>query len=126
VKVLILLVASILAFATSGQDVKKKTVEAGETAVEYTKEQKDAFVHEMEENIDAVKKEIKTLKSKANQKADEKIKKLEEHQGRLEADLKRLKKSSGKAWQEIRKGTSSAWDQLKAAVSNAKKELQSE
>lgn len=122
-KLILLILGSLLVLATTGQDVKKKTVEAGEVAVEYTKEQKDAFVRDMEENIDSVKKEIKDLKTKAGKETDEKVKRLEAYQAQLEKDLAKLKKSTGSAWQEVRKGTVSAWEELRKAVSNAKKEL---
>lgn len=114
---------SVPAWARTAEEVKEKTAEAGKAAVEYTKEQKAAFVSEMENKIDAVKSEIETMKQKTTAATEQKVKDLEDKQKALEEQLTKLKNSSGRAWSKIREGTASAWKQLQQSVSDAKKEM---
>lgn len=105
--------------ATSAQDVKNKAGETVDTAVEYTKEQKQAFTKEMEYNISNLKKEIAELKGKQSQKLDE----LKAKQANLEQDLAKLKKSSGNAWGQLRNGMTKAWTEIKTSYQSAKEEF---
>ncbi len=110
-------------FATSVSDIKEKAGETAEAASDYTKEQKDAFVKEMEGNISALKKKIKDLKSKAGKSKDQTVAKLEKEQHGLEQDLATIKKSSGKAWGRMKDGLSKAWSEIKTSMGDAKDEL---
>lgn len=116
--------ATQTAFATTAKDVKDKTAAAADSAVEYTKEQKDAFVSDMEQKLASLKKELHELEVKADKTKNEQIKALEKRQKELEADLRKLKASSGQAWSKLRAGLSKAWDQMADSFSEAKKELQ--
>lgn len=120
---LTVLLIAVAVFATTAQDVKEKTGEAASSAVEYTKEQKDAFTREMKRNLKAIEDEIAVAKTKAGKTADEKLKALEAKQKNLKKNLAELEKSTGKAWSKLRDGVSKAWTQLEAAFSDAKKEL---
>jgi len=111
------------ALATSAKDVKHKSNESVYAAADYTKEQKEAFVKDMEENLDGLKAQIKTMKEKAGESKDETVKKLEAKQAQLEKDLAQMKKSSGNAWNKLKSGVSKAWSEIKTSMSEAKEEL---
>jgi len=111
------------ALATSAKDVKHKANETVDAAADYTKEQKEAFVKDMEENLDGLKAQIKTMKEKAGESKDETVKKLEAKQAQLEKDLAQMKKSSGNAWNKLKSGVSKAWSEIKTSMSEAKEEL---
>jgi hypothetical protein len=111
------------ATATSAKDVKHKANETVDAAADYTKEQKEAFVKDMEENLEGLKTQIKTMKEKAGESKDETVKKLEAKQAQLEKDLAQMKKSSGNAWNKLKSGVSKAWSEIKTSMSEAKEEL---
>lgn len=123
VSILFSLIFSHTVFATTASDVKNKAGETADTAVEYTKEQKDSFVKEMEENLAALKTKVKEMKAKAGQTKDKTVTKLEGEQKKLEHDLAAMKKSSGKAWDKLKNGMSKAWDEVKSSMNEAKEEL---
>lgn len=110
--------------ATSANDVKDKASETVGAAADYTKEQKDAFIKDMEDNLAGLKKQIQAMKEKTGQTKDESVQKLEKKQKKLEADLAQMKKSSGKAWDKLKSGMSKAWDEVKDSFGDAKEELQ--
>ncbi|MGE5085601.1 MAG: hypothetical protein ACM3MG_04825, partial [Bacillota bacterium] len=56
------------AFATTKEEVKHKTSEAADAAVNYSKEQKEQFQKDMQANLDDLKKEIADLKKSASEK----------------------------------------------------------
>lgn len=109
--------------ATSASDVKKKASETVNAATNYSKEQKEAFVKDMEENLADLKTQIKAMKEKVGESKDETIKKLETQQSQLEKDLLQMKNSSGNAWNKLKSGVSKAWSELKTSMSEAKEEL---
>lgn len=115
---------------TTATDVKNKTVEAAETAADYSVEQKEAFQKSMEQNIDKLSAEIATLKASASQKTGaaksdmkEKIEALEKKQVKLQQDFRKMKQSSGRAWTEMKSGVSSAWDKVSESYKKAKAEF---
>ncbi len=110
-------------FAASASDVKNKAGETVDAATEYTKEQKDAFVKEMEENLATLKTKIKELKAKAGKSKDESVVKLEKEQKSLEHDLAAMKNSSGRAWGKLKAGVSKAWTEVKSSMNEATEEL---
>jgi len=117
------LTLSNAATATSAKDVKTKATETVDAASDYSKEQKDAFVKDMEENIEGLKAQIKTMKDKAGASKDETVKKLESKQEQLEKDVAQMKKASGNAWGKLKSGVSKAWSEIKTSMSAAKDEL---
>lgn len=112
-----------IAIATSAEDVKKKAAETADAAADYTKEQKAAFVKDMEENIAGLKAQIKTMKEKADHSTAASVQKLEAQQEQLEKDLDQMKKSSGNAWKKLKSGVAKAWSEIKTSMSEAKEEL---
>ncbi|MNL15673.1 hypothetical protein D3C87_1366770 [compost metagenome] len=119
-----------LSYATTKEEVANKTSEAASAAASYTKEQKEEFTKNMEDNIAKMKTQIADMKKAASKKTgeakkemDEQIASLEKEQAELKADLKRLKKSSGKAWDEMKSGMSAAWDKVSESYVKAKSEF---
>ncbi len=110
-------------FAKTATEVKEKAGETVDAATEYTKEQKDAFVKEMEENLATLKTKIKELKAKAGKSKDESVVKLEKEQKSLEHDLAAMKNSSGRAWGKLKAGVSKAWTEVKSSMNEATEEL---
>ena len=110
-------------FATSASDVKNKAGETADAAADYTKEQKEAFVQEMEENLKTLKAKIKEMKAQAGKSKDATITKLEKEQKDLEHDLGAMKHSSGRAWDKLKMGVSKAWTEIKSSMNEAKEEL---
>ena len=74
--ILFCLTLSQLSLATTTADVKDKAGEAVDEAANYTKEQKDAFVKEMDENLAVIKAKIKTMKEKTAASSDATLAKL--------------------------------------------------
>lgn len=116
--------------ATTKEEVKEKTVEAAEAVADYSKDQKEQFQKEMETKLGDLNAEIKELKANASQVSGEAKKEMKEKIGALEAkqaemkkDLAKLKKSSGKAWVEMKRGVSNAWDSLSDSYKKAKAEF---
>ena len=122
-KLILLLLLGQFAYATEAKDIKNKAGETAEVAMEYTKEQKEAFIKEMETNILALKDKIKQLRTKATYTKDEKVSVLQKKQDELEADLAKIKKSSGSAWSKLSSGMSKAWSEVKTSLADAKEEL---
>ena len=125
-KLLVILLSALLTqnvFATSATDVKEKAGETADAAANYTKEQKDAFVKEMEENLATLKTKIKDMKAKAGKSKDESVVKLEKEQKDLEHDIAAMKKTSGKAWGKLKTGVSKAWSEIKTSLGEAKDEI---
>lgn len=105
--------------ATSASDVKLKTSQAAEEASQYTKEQKDAFVKEMDENLASIKTKIKKVKDKTAASTDETLVNLDAKEKKLEKDIEKMKISGDKAWGHLKKGVIKSWNEVKTAVNEA-------
>lgn len=124
------LILSLQVFANESvtkEEVKQKTVEAASAAVQYTKEQKEAAQKEMEANLDALKKQIAELKASANKKSGDVKKDLKEQAAALELkqknlrkELNQLKRSTGRAWDDMKTGMSEAIQKLSESYEKAK------
>ncbi len=114
---------SSAAWSTSATDVKSKAGATVDAAGDYTKEQKDAFVKEMEGNLATLKAKINKMKSNADHSKDAAVLKLEKDQKDLETNISEMKKSSGKAWGKLKTGMSKAWSEVKNSLNDAKDEL---
>lgn len=126
-----ILVLSTFAFtavhATTTEEVKEKTKEAAASAVDYSKEQKEKVQAEMEESLAAMKVKIAELKVQAQKKAGSaktaaknEISDLEKSQKQLSTRLNKFKKSSGKAWDNMKIGFNDAFKKLSEAYDKAK------
>lgn len=121
------LVVSVVYATEKGQAVKKKASETIEAASEYTKEQKEDIQRGLDRNLNAISDEINELKrdakkssGKAKDQMNEQIAALEVKRLSVQNDVARLKKSSGKAWDELKAGTSAALDKLSESYGKAK------
>lgn len=113
-----------------GQEVKQKALETAQAAGEYTNEQKVEMQKNFEEKINKVSREIADLKKdaaaasgKVKKELDEEIQALEKKQKSIQKDLARWKKSSGKAWEDMKNGMSQAMDSISESYQKAKKEF---
>lgn len=120
---LTVLIFGLLSLATTAQDVKNKASETADTTAAYTREQKEAFMKEMDQKIVSLKKQISEMKSKADKSKNETVRDLEKQQKDLETKYTSLKNSSGRAWDKLKVGVSNAWDQLKTSVNDASEEM---
>ncbi|PWU21248.1 MAG: hypothetical protein C5B49_02955 [Bdellovibrio sp.] len=108
---------------TTGTEVKQKTQDAANTAIEYTKEQRDAFIQTMDNHLNTARNQLKQLQETATNVTTSQVNEIERQQKSFEAELKRLKGSSGQAWSKLQSGVSNAWEQLEKSFSDARKEL---
>ena len=111
------------AWSTTVKDVKSRAGQTVDAAGDYTKEQKDAFVKEMEENLATLKAKVNKMKSNADRSKDAAVLKLEKDQKDLEKNISEMKKSSGKAWGKLKTGMSKAWSEVTTTLNDAKDEL---
>ncbi len=116
-----------MANATTSEEVKEKTKEAAASAVDYSKEQKEKIQAEMEESLAAMKVKIAELKEQASKKAGSaksatknEIADLEKKQKQASIRLDKFKKSSGKAWENMKTGFNDAFKKLSEAYDKAK------
>ena len=110
----------------SSGDVKKETREAYETAVEYTKQQKEEFQRKVQAKLDEYRKRIYELQVETDEMSaqvkasmNRRIKDLEAKREAAEEKLTQLKSSSGKAWAEIKQGLDRAVEDLDQAYKHA-------
>lgn len=123
-------VATVVYATEKGQAVKQKASETIDAAADYTKEQKEEIQKSLDKNltalskeIDALKKDAKNSSGKAKEEMNLQIANLESTRTELRKDLAKMKKSSGRAWAELKAGTSEAMDKLSESFSKAKKEF---
>lgn len=128
---LVLGLAGSIVYATDkAQAVRQKVSETMDAAGEYTKEQKEEVQKNFDDKMNVISAEIADLKKNAETSTgevkkglDEKIKHLEKKQKSLEKDMARWRKSSGKAWEEMKSGMSVAMEKLNESYQKAKKEF---
>ena len=111
----------------ASEDVKKESKEAYQTAVEYSKQQKEEIVRQMQAKLDEYKQNIEKLKIKTELmgqglKADfnHRLDELQAKQEAAQEKLSELKSSSGKAWDEVKEGLNQAMLDLEQAYVDAR------
>ncbi|MBY0316943.1 MAG: apolipoprotein A1/A4/E family protein [Bdellovibrionales bacterium] len=111
---------SLFADETIGQKTGK--------AIDNTLAKKDAVQKDLQDSMDLISKDIEALKAKVatssgNAKAslEEKIHALDSKKQDLNAQLSKLKSTSGKAWQDMKDGMSKSIQELRLAYEKAKK-----
>jgi hypothetical protein len=87
---------------------------------------KDAYVKEMQTQLDEFSEEIVRLKAgakkviaKTKNRQDDQIAILEARHESAQKKLRELKDSSGNAWEDLRMGIVSAWDSVRDALVSA-------
>jgi len=114
----------------SSGDVKKETREAYETAVQYTKQQKEEFQRKVQAKLDEYRKRIYELQVEAEEMSaqmkanmNRRIKDLEAKREAAEEKLTQLESASGKAWAEIKEGLDQAVKDLGQAYEDARSQF---
>ena len=110
----------------TSEKVKKEAKKAYETAVEYSKQQKDEFQRKMQARLDEYGQRIEELQAKTEKmsaevkaKLNRRIEDLQTRQEAAEERLAQLKSSSSKAWAEIKEGLDQAMKDLEQAYEDA-------
>ncbi|MGZ3797250.1 MAG: sll1863 family stress response protein, partial [Pseudobdellovibrionaceae bacterium] len=75
------------------------------------------------EEIADLKKDAKTASGKLKNELNQEISLLEKKQKSLQKDFTHWKKSTGKAWEEMKNGMSQAMDNISDSYQKAKKEF---
>lgn len=122
--IVISLFLSRTVLATSASDVQSKAGETVDTAAEFTKEKRDRFVKEMDENLAILSAKIKDIKSKTGNSKNQSVNKLEGDRKSLEHNIAKMKKTSGKAFMKVRDGLVKAWDDIKSSLSDASESVE--
>jgi chromosome segregation ATPase len=114
----------------SGEDVKKETKEAIETASDFTLEQMQVFRDQMDsklveygEKIDLLQAKAEKLEGDARANADQQLEALRQKYSDVSDKLDELKNSGTNAWDQLKSGISSAMNDLGNAYKNAADEL---
>ncbi|KMY67488.1 hypothetical protein AAU61_11710 [Desulfocarbo indianensis] len=119
---------------TTAKDVKKDAAQAVDTAVQYTKEQKEKFVKEAGQHWDSLKANVEQLQekvdehmAKAGDKASQEWKEIKEELRMKEETVNRcygdLKKASGETYEAAKQKLEDALADLKAAYEKAASKL---
>ncbi len=92
-------------------EVKSKMNEAIKSAQEYTAQQKDAYVkeleaklHDLSQRVDRLEEKVREAKGQVRSVLESKITDLREKQAAAEKRLQELKSASSKAWVEMKGG----------------------
>ncbi len=114
----------------TSKDVKKETKEAYDTAVEYTKQQKEEFQKKVQAKLDEYRKRIYELRvdtdemsAQVKAKVNRRLEDLEAKREAAEEKLAQLESSSGKAWAEIKEGLDQAVKDLDQAYEDARSQF---
>ncbi|HCO26326.1 MAG: hypothetical protein CME31_00540 [Gimesia sp.] len=114
----------------TGEDVKQKIGEAADTAKEFTKQKRDEYAKQLDQQLEGLDEKIAELETKgAKLKDDAKVewnKKLEDlksKRGKLSEKLKEFNASSSEAWEGLKKDLDIAWGNLKEAYDKTAEEV---
>ena len=117
--------------STNKADVKEETVEALNTAANYTEEEKKELMELFETKkdqtkvqIDEFKKKMATIKKSQKKALEKTVQKLENEQKNLEKNLEDLKNASDSAYDHVRIGVDSIIVELDQAIQLARKEFE--
>ncbi|MEZ0392531.1 MAG: DUF2852 domain-containing protein [Pseudobdellovibrionaceae bacterium] len=94
---------------------------------------KEQIQKDFEKGYEDLKVQIKELQEKAKtssgnakKEMETQLAKLDQEQKEFQTQMQKLKKSSGKAWDDVKTGTGDAYESLKKSVIQAKQRFQSE
>ena len=119
---------------TTGQDIGKKLDDAGKAIKEYSAEHReealvrakkalaeaDARIDEFEDNVN---RKWDGMSATARQQARESLRTMHQRRLELAENYGELKRSSSKAWEEVKGGFVKSYDALRDAFSKAAKEF---
>jgi ElaB/YqjD/DUF883 family membrane-anchored ribosome-binding protein len=129
----VLLAAAILAAAlasgcgddseTSMKDVKESAEKAVNTAMDYSKEQKEKFMQEIGQHWNSVKGDVDQLQDKLVAKGEEAGEKASAHWEAINAGLKAKQEAVSQAYDELSQASGDAYDKAKKKLEAALAEL---
>ncbi len=90
--------------------------------IEYQKKV-EARLRRLNRQVEALKKQASQRGEEARKQLDVELKELDRKQAAAEQELKKLKNSSGKAWQDLKPGLEAAMKDLEAAFKRAASEF---
>lgn len=113
------------------EEVKKKGKEALETTSAYLKEQKDAYMNELDKKLDEYDKQIDEIKKQAEsqmtddekEKFQKKLDDLQNKRKELERKIEKLKTAGNEAWKDMKPGIDGAVKDLDKAYDKAIKKF---
>lgn len=108
-------------------DVAQQAAQTAQTAAKLVEQTKDQYARQMRDELDLMNQRLNLLKERAAKaegetkaKIDTQIEALSKKVTDVEAQLEKLKSSSGDAWKDMKGGVESAVNDLKAAYDEAK------
>jgi len=107
----------------TAEDVKTEAAEAMETAKNYTKEQKEAYMQKIDARLGELDREISALGEKIQAGTGEM---KAEGRAKLEASLQTLraqKEATVQQYEKLKTSSGAAWDALKTGMDAAMKKL---
>ncbi|HSM31690.1 MAG TPA: hypothetical protein VK854_13410 [Woeseiaceae bacterium] len=119
---------------TSLEDVKRESQELAHTIADYSEDQRDEAVREVESALSTADRRIQDfeqqveanwddLSETAREEAREDLETLKARRAAVAESYEELKSDSGAAWAEVKKGFSDAYAELEAAFEAADKEF---
>ncbi|HAH46613.1 MAG TPA: hypothetical protein DCM07_17490 [Planctomycetaceae bacterium] len=114
----------------TGDDVKQKMEEAADTAKEFTKQKRDEYSKQLDQQLEDLDQKIAELEAKgaklkddAKVKWNEQLEDLKAKRGKVAEKLKEFNESSAEAWEGLKKDLDIAWGNLKAAYDKTAEEV---
>ena len=119
---------------TSFEDVKQESRELAHTIAEYSEEQRDAAIREVESALADIDQRLAAFETQveanwddlsetARTQAREDIETLEAKRAAVAESYRELQSDSGAAWEDVKKGFSDAYADIRAAFDEAEKEF---
>ncbi|MGZ4961873.1 MAG: sll1863 family stress response protein [Limisphaerales bacterium] len=107
--------------------IESDTKQAAADMKDYSYAQKDAFVKKMQEQLDALKKDLDQLSAKIEASSDKvkaeakpKLDALRAQQGQLSVQLDKVKAATESTWENVKVGFKSAYESSKAGFNSAR------
>jgi len=119
---------------TSFEDVKRESQELAHTIADYSEDQRDEAVRDVQSALSAADRRIEDfekqveanwddLSEAARKEAREDLETLKARRAAVAESYEELKSDSGAAWADVKKGFSDAYADLTAAFEDAEKEF---
>ncbi len=119
---------------TSFEDVKQESRELAHTIAEYSKDQRDEAIREVESALADIDQRLADFENqveaswdgmseKARKEARQNIETLKAKRAAVAESYQALKSDSGAAWDEVKKGFSDAYADISAAFDDAEEEF---
>ena len=110
----------------TGQDVKKETREAVQTATAFTQQQKEEYqkkleakLKEYDQKLDELKGRAEKMKEEVKGEINKEIEEFRKNQQAAAKKLEELKAASGKAWEDLKSGIDAALEEMEKTLEKA-------